>query len=269
MSTHSFAPLCLVRPLDGLPGWSGTGFRFLASGVGRASSFAPLVGLCAKLGFPVEVFDRWCGPSSVGTRNSCNPCRRRIPLGGAKGACAFIKRLKWHCLPDYRRGQILPRSAAPEVIGEHMHRWTYGVLIAGLLGDAGKTGGRTRPPPGVDGCEGLGSAGRLDGNLRDSQLPVMESDASLEAAARLGGVASQLMNRLAPPPVLAWLAADAALMSELKARLSGRCARSGAIGDLVCRARRYDGGPKDIEVRVPANASPRSEIPGSAPRSWS
>ena len=36
---------------------------------------------------------------------------------------------------DFRRGQILPRGAAPEVIGAQAHRWTYAVFVAALLYD--------------------------------------------------------------------------------------------------------------------------------------
>jgi hypothetical protein len=36
---------------------------------------------------------------------------------------------------DRRRGQILPRGAAPEVIGAQAHRWTYAVFVAALLRD--------------------------------------------------------------------------------------------------------------------------------------
>ena len=36
---------------------------------------------------------------------------------------------------DFRRGQILPRGAAPEVIGAQAHRWTYAVFVAALLHD--------------------------------------------------------------------------------------------------------------------------------------
>lgn len=39
---------------------------------------------------------------------------------------------------DYRRGQILPKGAPPEAIGEQAHRWTYAVFIAALLHDVGK-----------------------------------------------------------------------------------------------------------------------------------
>ncbi len=38
---------------------------------------------------------------------------------------------------DHRRGQILPRNAAPEVLGALGHRWTYAVFAAALLHDLG------------------------------------------------------------------------------------------------------------------------------------
>ena len=41
---------------------------------------------------------------------------------------------------DRRRGQILPRGAAPEVIGAQAHRWTYAVFAAALLRDMSGVG---------------------------------------------------------------------------------------------------------------------------------
>ncbi len=38
---------------------------------------------------------------------------------------------------DHRRGQILPRNAAPETLGALAHRWTYAVFAAALLHDVG------------------------------------------------------------------------------------------------------------------------------------
>jgi hypothetical protein len=45
---------------------------------------------------------------------------------------------------DFRRGQILPRGAAPEVIGAQAHRWTYAVFVAALLHDAMEDCGVTK-----------------------------------------------------------------------------------------------------------------------------
>lgn len=243
------------------------GFQALA----ERHRFAPLVGLLrTKLGFPVEVFDQVVRPVIGGYAEFLQSLPAGDSTGGANAPCAFIQALEVALLAlDYRRGQILPRGAAPEVIGERMHRWTYGVLIAGLLGDSGKTFAGVRvqlrlASMGVRAWDPLESSMGACGAV---SYRVMGAVVGVDTAAQLDGLAVQLMNRLVPPPVLAWLAADAALMSELKACLSGEGApRSGAIGDLVCRARRaMTGGPKDIEVRGPANASPRSEIPGSAP----
>lgn len=91
---------------------------------------------------------------------------------------------------DFRRGQILPRGAAPEAIGAQAHRWTYAVFVAALLHDE-----------------------------------------------RHEALAVQLLNRLVPPLVLEWLAADAVLMGELVAFLAGDdSAPTGAISELVRRA---------------------------------
>jgi hypothetical protein len=272
MATQPSSSTSLPAHLAGVSGWPEgefpvLGFRELAD----RHRFAPLVGLLrTKLGFPVEVFDQVVRPVVGG----CAEFLQSLPTADStdrlNSGSAFIQALEVALLAlDYRRGQILPRGAAPEVIGEHMHRWTYGVLIAGLLGDAGKTLAGVRvqlrlASGGVrvwDPLEGsMGACGAVS-------YWVMAPVVDVEVGGRLDGLAVQLLNRLVPPPVLAWLAADGILMGELKACLSGECAaRSGAIGHLVCRAKcSMTGGPKDIEVHGNASATPPPESPGSAP----
>jgi hypothetical protein len=243
------------------------GFRDLAV----RHRFSPLVGLLrTKLGFPVEVFDQVVRPVIVGYAEFLQSLPAADSADRLNSGSAFIQALEVALLAlDYRRGQILPRGAAPEVIGEQMHRWTYGVLVAGLLGDSGKTlaGVRVqlRLASGVvniwDPLEGsMCACGAVS-------YRVMAPIVGMEAVDRLDGLAVQLLNRLVPSPVQAWLAEDRVLMGEVKTYLSGkRAARGGAIGELVCRARRsMFGGPTDIEVRGTAIASTRPESPGLVP----
>jgi hypothetical protein len=87
-----------------------------------------------KLGFPKEVFERAVSPviegyaTVVQLRPAPESDRHARPGG------LFIRGLELGSRAlDYRRGQILPRGAAPEVIGAHAHRWSYAVLVAALL----------------------------------------------------------------------------------------------------------------------------------------
>ncbi|MBL8380976.1 MAG: TraI domain-containing protein [Burkholderiales bacterium] len=243
------------------------GFRDLA----ERYRFGPLVGLLrTKLGFPMEVFDQVVRPVVGGYAEFLQSLPAADSTDRANASGAFIQALEVALLAlDYRRGQILPRGAAPEVIGEQMHRWTYGVLIAGLLGDAGKTlaGVRVQLRLASGGVRGWDPLEGSMGACGAVSYRVMATVVGVEVGGRLDGLAVQLLNRLVPPPVLAWLAADEILMGELEACLSGEGAvRSGAIGHLVCRAKcSITGGPKDIEVHGTAIATLPPECPGSAP----
>ena len=272
MATQPSRATTLPKHLSGVPEWPEgeapvLGFQTLA----ERHRFAPLIGLLrTKLGFPVEVFAQVVRPVIVGYAEFLQSLPATESTDRANASVAFIQALEVALLAlDYRRGQILPRGAAPEVIGEHMHRWTYGVLVAGLLGDAGKTlagvrvqfrlaSGDVRVWDPLEGS--MGACGAVS-------YRVMAPVVGVEVGDRLDGLAVQLLNRLVPPPVLAWLAADEILMGELKACLSGEGAvRSGAIGHLVRRAKcSMTGGPKDIEAHGTAIATPPPESPGSAP----
>ncbi|MGE0289745.1 MAG: helicase/relaxase domain-containing protein [Bradyrhizobium sp.] len=86
-----------------------------------------------KLGFPREVFERAVTPVIEGYAEfaqllpeSESPCVNPDDL--------FTRSLDIATRAlDYRRGQILPRGAAPEVIGAQAHRWTYAVFVSALL----------------------------------------------------------------------------------------------------------------------------------------
>ena len=144
-----------------------------------------------KMGFPREVFEPVVRPVIEGYAAYVLglPATNSRPPVDAGARFTHALQVGSRAL-DFRRGQILPRGAAPEVIGAQAHRWTYAVFVAALLYDI-----------------------------------------------RHEGLAEQLLNRCVPSLVLEWLAADAELMRELVAFLSGDdSAPTGAISDLVRRA---------------------------------
>lgn len=109
----------------------GIGFPVL---IERTGTRALVDLLRIKLGFPKEVFERAVSPVIEGyagvvqLRPALDSDLHSRPGG------LFIRGLELGSRAlDYRRGQILPRGAAPEVIGAHAHRWSYAVLVAAVL----------------------------------------------------------------------------------------------------------------------------------------
>lgn len=107
--------------------------------VERTRSAALIDLLRVKLGFPSEVFERAVHPvieryaHIAQLRPAPEPQRHAYPGG------LFVRGLELGSRAlDYRRGQILPRGAAPEAIGAHSHRWTYAVFVAALLHGVGR-----------------------------------------------------------------------------------------------------------------------------------
>lgn len=140
---------------------------------------------------------------------------------------------------DYRRGQILPKGAPPEAIGEQAHRWTYALLIAALLHDVGK--------PIVDVRVHL----RKGPSQTEAWWPLAGSMAACGATSyRLEFVGRDsrqyelhsklpvlLLNRFVPAPILGWCSADEGLTRELLSYLAGeKNAQEGALHELVSRA---------------------------------
>jgi hypothetical protein len=140
---------------------------------------------------------------------------------------------------DYRRGQILPRGAAPEVIGAQAHRWTYAVFVAALLHDVGHAlAGLRVLIRGEQG--GLEPWAPLAGSMLACGAVYYRLElpgSAVMQGAPYAGLPMWLLNQVVPPSVLDWLAADPGLMRELTAFLSGDpSARAGAISGLVLRA---------------------------------
>jgi hypothetical protein len=178
-----------------------------------------------KLGFPREVFERAVSPVIEGYAEFVQllPASESQQHGNPDDLFARALDVASRAL-DYRRGQILPRGAAPEVIGAQAHRWTYAVFVAALLSGIGK-----------------------------NRLDVHEK------------LAAQLFDRLVPPSVLEWLAADTALMRELLVFLSGvNSAQAGAISALVLRAA-AESGSRDILSRGSADLTVQAGAPAAYP----
>jgi hypothetical protein len=143
---------------------------------------------------------------------------------------------------DRRRGQILPRGAAPEVIGAQAHRWTYAVFVAALLRDLHRVSVGMRVCMSME----LGTGTRrvwspAAGSMRDCgglgyRVETMAPGALSEEVDST--IALRLFERRVPALIQGWLREDPALMAELRQCLSGRAECAGVISELVgCDAR--------------------------------
>lgn len=212
----------------------------------RTASLVELVRV--KLGFPIEVFERAVRPVIENYADFVQLLPAPVSRYHAHPGGLFAHALEIVLLAlDYRRGQILPRGAAPEVIGEQAHRWTYAVFVVALLNDVGRNvaglrvlvrRGRGEPEPWTPLAGSMRACGAVSYRVE-----------SWESAALYDALYTQLpvllLNRFLPAPVLAWLAADRELMRELLAVLSGDpSARNGAVSGLVLRAATESMSPK-------------------------
>jgi len=98
-----------------------------------------------KVGFPREVFEPVVRPVIEGYAAYLHglPATESRPQAhsGASSGARFTHALQVGSRAlDFRRGQILPQGAAPEVIGAQAHRWTYAVFVAALLHDTRQEG---------------------------------------------------------------------------------------------------------------------------------
>jgi hypothetical protein len=89
-----------------------------------------------KMGFPREVFEPVVRPVIEGYAAFVHGLPATESRQQAHAGTRFTHALQVGSRAlDFRRGQILPRGAAPEVIGAQAHRWTYAVFVAALLHD--------------------------------------------------------------------------------------------------------------------------------------
>ncbi len=136
---------------------------------------------------------------------------------------------------DRRRSQILPRGAAPEVIGAQAHRWTYAVFVAALLRDLPQVTQGMRvwmqvgagfPRAWSPAAGPMRACGAL--GYRFETLPGGALSDEVDPA-----IALRLFERCVPAPIQDWLREDQALMAELLACLSGLADPTGVIRELV------------------------------------
>lgn len=135
---------------------------------------------------------------------------------------------------DRRRGQILPRGAAPEVIGELAHRWTYAVFVGALLGDLSVTLGQLRVWI-VDASESRSLWLPDRGSMHDLGGVRYSVDLLPARAVAIPGIplAWTCFERWVPRLVRDWLHEDPALMEELRACLTGPMSVSETLGALL------------------------------------
>lgn len=195
--------------------------------------------LRSKMGFPREVFALAALPLVHGIAEFV----QLLPVVGSRrdgGPGGQLQRALATALRalDRRRGQILPRGAAPEIIGAQAHRWTYAVFAAALLHDIAKVGAGLRirldpdrmsyilwdPSQGPMSACGAASYGV---EILPQERPTDVDDTAL---------AARVLEQAVPAVVQSWLGEDAVLVEELRAVLAGFAPPVSAIADLVSRA---------------------------------
>ena len=235
--------------------------------------------LRTKLGFPPEVFNATVRPVIAGFGEfvqllPASESGHHAEPGGLFTHSVYVANLAL----DFRRGQILPRGAPPEAIGEQAHRWTYAVFVAALLHGVGKAiadvrvlirTGRCVPEHWSPLSGAMSISGAVSYRVESLEISARQTDLH-------GRLPVQLLNRLVPPLVLEWLATAPGLMRELLAFLAGEnSARTGAISSLVLRATAESAsrdplprGKSDSRVQEPAPAanSPGINVEGGFDR---
>lgn len=196
--------------------------------------------LRAKLGFPPEMFDASVRPviEAFAEFVQLLPASESHHHAEPGGLFTHTMQVVGFAL-DYRRGQILPKGAPPEAIGEQAHRWTYAVFVAALLHDVGKPIADLR----VHVRKGA-SASEPWSPLAGSMAACGATSYRVEFAARESRqyelhkkMPVLLLNRFVPAWILGWLSADGGLLRELFSHLAGeKAAQEGMLHQLVSRA---------------------------------
>jgi len=104
--------------------------------IDRSGAANLIVLLRVRMGFPAESFSLAARPLIDGYAEfvQLRPMPGSSRYGGPGGQLQSGLVTALRAL-DHRRGQILPRSAPPEILGALAHRWTYAVFAAALLRD--------------------------------------------------------------------------------------------------------------------------------------
>ncbi len=134
MPSESASPRVIGSPIESE--WPALSAQAIIDRSGTANL---IVLLRVRMGFPAESFALAARPLIDGYAKfvQLRPIPGSSRYGGPggqlqRGLVTALRAL------DHRRGQILPRSAPPEILGALTHRWTYAVFAAALLRDAGR-----------------------------------------------------------------------------------------------------------------------------------
>jgi integrating conjugative element relaxase (TIGR03760 family) len=197
-------------------------------------------GLTRQLGFPPEMYDAAVRPvmAAFGEFAQLLPASESHHHAEPGGLFTHTMEVASFAL-DYRRGQVLPKGAPPEAIGEQAHRWTYAIFIAALLHDVGKPIADLR----VQLRKGP-SVSEPWSPLAGSMPACGATSYRVEFVAREsrqyelhGKLPILLLNRFVPASILGWCSADDGLLRELLSYLAGeKAAQEGVLYRLVSRA---------------------------------
>jgi len=201
----------------------------------------PLVDvLRTKLGFPPEMFDGAVQPVIAAFAEFVQLLPATESHHHAEPGGLFTHTVEVVNLAlDLRRGQILPRGAPPEAIGEQAHRWTYAVFVSALLHEVGKPIADLRVVI-RKGATCTKQWSPLAGSMLASGATSYRVEFIERISARCelhGKLPVLLLNRFVPESILGWLSADGALVRELLSHLAGdRAGEEGVLHELVSRA---------------------------------
>ena len=232
----------LIERSDALTALQGGELPVLGfDGLTERTGTRPVVdALRAKLGFPPEMYDAAVRPviDAFAEFVQLLPASESHHHAEPGGLFTHTIEVASFAL-DYRRGQVLPKGAPPEAIGEQAHRWTYAIFIAALLHDVGK--------PIAD----LRIQLRKGPSVKEPWSPLAGSMAACGATSYRvefvpresrqyelhGKLSVLLLNRFVPASILGWCSADDGLMRELLSYLAGeKAAQEGVLYRLVSRA---------------------------------
>lgn len=206
----------------------------------RAGTKPLIDAMRTKLGFPTEVFDGAVRPVFAAYAEFVQLLPASEAHHHAEPGGLFVHSIEVVNLAlDLRRGQILPRGAPPEAIGEQAHRWTYALFVAALLHDIGNaiSDFRVVIRKGRAGCEPWSP---LAGSMFACGATSYRVEFTERASRRYelqDKLPVLLFNRFVPESILGWLSAEGALVRELLSQLAGdKASDDGVLHQLVSRA---------------------------------